>query len=158
MNRFLMKCDLSSWNNTNVSGVRKISSSDACELGRVMYEAYQGTIDYSGETIDEATMEVEETLKGKYGNIIEDACLLTEENGQIASAVIFNWFEEKQLPLLTFSMTRASSKGKGHAKNLLQASLSVLNKAGHSECCLFVTEGNEPAISIYKSLGFKVVI
>ena len=111
MNRFLMKYDLSSWNNTDVSGVRKISSSDARELGRVMYEAYQGTIDYSGETIDEATAEVE-----------------------------------------------ATSKGKGHAKNLLRASLSFLNKAGYSECCLFVTEGNEPAISIYKSLGFKVVI
>lgn len=78
------------------------------------------------------------------------------ENGQVASVIIFNWFEEKQLPLLTFSMIRASSEGRGHAKNLLKTGLTVLNKAGYSECCLFVTEGNEPPISIYKALGFQI--
>lgn len=152
-----MKCDLSEWNTGMTPGMRKISLSDSKVLGEVMYEAYKGTIDYSGETIEEAGKEVEETLNGKYGKIIEDACLLIEENGQVASALIFNWFEEKQLPLLTFSMTRASCKGKGNAKKLLKAGLTVLNKAGYSECCLFVTEGNEPAISIYKALGFQII-
>lgn len=157
MNRFLMKCDLSKWNTDLTPGMRKILLSDSKALGEVMYEAYKGTIDYAGETIEEASKEVEETLNGKYGKIIEDACLLIEEDDQVASALIFNWFEEKQLPLLTFSMTRAASKGKGHATNLLKAGLTVLNKAGYTECCLFVTEGNEPAISIYKALGFKIV-
>lgn len=118
-----MKTDLATWNYHEVSGVRKIIPSDLKELGVVMYDAYLGTIDYSGESIEDATVEVEETFNGKYGKIIDDACLLTKENGQIASAVIFNWFEEEQMPLLTFSMTRASFKGKGHAKKLLQAGL-----------------------------------
>ncbi len=156
MNRFLMKCNLATWKSDLTMGMRKISLSDSKVLGEVMYEAYKGTIDYSDETVEEARTEVEETLKGKYGKTIEDACLLIEENGQVVSAVIFNWFEKKQLPLLTFSMTRASAKGKGHAKNLLKSGLSVLNQAGYSECCLFVTEGNEPAISIYKKLGFQM--
>lgn len=156
MKRFLMKTDLSKWIGHQELGVRKILISDARALGEVMYEAYVGTIDYSGETVAEACSEVEETLNGKYGMIIEDACLLTEENNQIVSAVIFNWFKDEQMPLLTFSMTRAEFKGKGHAKKLLRAGLAALSNTGHSHCCLYVTEGNEPAISIYKSLDFEV--
>jgi ribosomal protein S18 acetylase RimI-like enzyme len=53
-------------------------------------------------------------------------------------------------------VSRSASKGKGFAKKLLKASLGVLSRAGYEKCCLVVTEGNEPAYSIYKSLGFEV--
>lgn len=157
MKRFLMKIDLSKWAGHKELGVRKISNSDNKALGDVMYEAYFGTIDYSGETVAEARTEVEETLNGKYGKVIIDACFLAEENGVITSAIIFNWFEEQSMPLLTFSMTRASFKGKGFAKKLLKAGLASLADSGYTQCCLVVTEGNEPAFSIYKSIGFEIV-
>lgn len=155
--RILMKIDLSSWKSHQIGDVRKISTEDAFELGTVMYEAYLGTIDYSGETLEEARSEIADTLHGKYGKIIENACLVTEDQGEITSAVIFNWYEKENMPLLTFTMTRSSQKGKGLAKKLLKTGLAVLAKEGYKECCLVVTVGNEPAISIYKSLGFEVV-
>lgn len=154
--RILMKTDLSAWKNHQNDEVRKITTDDIFDLGAVMYEAYLGTIDYSGETLEEARSEIADTLRGKYGRLIENACLVNEEHGFITSAVIFNWFEKENMPLLTFSMTRASHKGKGLAKKLLKAGLAVLWKEGYKECCLVVTEGNEPAVSIYKSLGFEI--
>ncbi|MGZ3733280.1 MAG: GNAT family N-acetyltransferase [Parachlamydiaceae bacterium] len=155
--RILMKADLSAWVDYNDLGFRKIAATDSFALGEVMYEAYKGTIDYEGETLEEARSEIIDTLRGKYGKVIENACLVTEENGFITSAVIFNWFEKENMPLLTFTMTRASHKGKGLAKKLLKSGLAALAKEGYKDCCLVVTDGNEPAVSIYKSLGFEVI-
>ena len=155
--RLLMKIDLSSWSSHHESAARKILNSDRPALGEVMYEAYRGTLDYSGETLEESSLEIAQTLDGKYGAIISQACLVVEADGKIASAVIFNWFEREKMPLMTFSMTRDSQKGKGYAKKLIRAGLGVLAREKYSECCLVVTDGNEPALSIYKSLGFRVV-
>ena len=123
-------------------------------LGEVMYEAYLGTIDYDGESKEDAAEEMKGTLAGKYGKPISSACLLIGEE-EVASAIIYTWYEEEKMPLLTFSMTRASEKGKGYAKKLIKESLMRLKEDGYAECCLFVTDGNEPAISIYKKIGFK---
>jgi GNAT superfamily N-acetyltransferase len=119
-----------------------------------MYEAYKGIVDYGGESIDDAKAEIAGTLEGKYGNIIQKASLVAEYDGKIVSAIIFNWLEKEAMPLLTFTMTRAEYKGMGFAKKLIKAALHNLALKGYKSCCLVVTEGNEPAISIYKSIGF----
>jgi hypothetical protein len=38
-------------------------------LGTLMVEAYQGSIDYQGETVDQSIEEVRKTLLGKYGKL-----------------------------------------------------------------------------------------
>lgn len=152
-----MKTSLAKWNKGMIDqGLRNIQEADIDALGHVMYEAYLGTIDYNGETLDEAKSEIRETFQGKYGKIIASACFLTEENLRITSAAVFSWYEKEQMPLLTFTMTRASHKGQGLATKLLKNGLVALAKEGYSNCCLAVTEGNEPAISIYKALGFEL--
>ena len=155
VNRILMKLNLDEINFERSKNAKKIKKEDSFALGEVMYEAYKGTIDYDGETIDEAAEEVKGTLDGKYGHLIDSACLTLENSNRIASAIFFTWFEDEEMPLLTFSMTRVSEKGKGFAKELIKESLMRLKELKYSKCCLFVTEGNEPAISIYKSIGFK---
>jgi hypothetical protein len=45
------------------------------------------------------------------------------------------------MPLLTFTMTRSSFKGRGYAKMLLKAGLNELIRAGQTQCCLVVTRG-----------------
>lgn len=154
MNRLLMKLDLNEIKFDRFEEAREIVPTDTFGLGEVMYEAYKGTIDYGGETKEEAEEEIKGTIEGKYGKLISPACLVVEKSKKIASAIIYSWFEDEKMPLLTFSMTRASEKGKGFAKKLIQESLMRLSEQGYSNCCLVVTEGNEPAISIYKSLGF----
>jgi L-amino acid N-acyltransferase YncA len=154
--RLFMEIDLSIIENFNDSKIRKINQMDQQALSELMLDSYRGTIDYGGETLEEASLEIAGTLQGKYGKIIEDACLVIEENKALVSAIIINYFEKEKMPLVTFTMTRALNKGKGFAKKLLKAGLTNLKTAGHKTCCLYVTEGNEPAIAIYKSLGFKI--
>lgn len=151
-----MKVSLVGWKNLqSEANFRKVTSNDVEALGLVMYDAYQGTVDYSGETIDEATAEICETLNAKYGPLISGASLLACEDEIAISAVLFTYFEEHQMPLLTFAMTKSSHKGQGIGKRLLNSGLASLADQGYSECCLYFTHGNEPAISIYRAMGFK---
>lgn len=156
-NRLLMMVDLAGYSEEHRAALaRQIQDEDAERVGHLMLEAYRGTIDYAGESLSDSVQEVRGTLAGKYGKPIAPACLVMEVDGQAASAVIFTWYEKEQMPLLTFSITDSAFKGRGFAKELIVGGLVKLKALGYSKCCLVVTEGNEPAFSIYRKLGFQV--
>lgn len=134
---------------------RELATTDLIGLGTLMFDAYQGTIDYEGESPEEALRETEGTMAGKYGELIGPACLVQDEGGAIVSAVIFTWNGEERAPMLNYSMTRASHKGQGLAKRLILRGLHILKAMAYEDCYLVATEGNEPAISIYKKIGFR---
>lgn len=135
---------------------RSISESDAEVLGEIMLEAYRGTIDSEGETLEDAIGEVKGTLSGKYGKFLWDVSLIAEIESTPAAAILFTWSEKDNMPLLAFSMTHAKFKGRGLASTLIRAGLSKLAEKDYKECCLVVTNGNEPAFSIYKKIGFQI--
>lgn len=154
--RLSMKIKLPLQSSISNSNIRLVSESDGEILGHVMLEAYRGTIDSEGETLEDAISEAKGTLNGKYGKFLWNASLIAEVDSVPAAAILFTWSEKDNMPLLAFSMTHAHFKGKGLASELIKAGLAKLFEEGHSECCLVVTEGNEPALSIYKKLGFQV--
>lgn len=51
----------------------------------------------------------------------------------------------------------AAHRGKGLGRHLLERSIQVLRGWGISRMGLEVTESNEPALALYRSLGFEVV-
>lgn len=138
-----------------VSGVRLIRHSDTVLLGVLMFEAYQGTVDYAGETLDQSIGEIEETLNGKYGPVIWEASFIVMSGQKAISAIVFVHFEKEKMPLLAFTMTHPEFKGQGYSKKLIGRSLGQLTKMKIDECCLVVTEGNQPAQGIYERLGFQ---
>ncbi len=152
--RHLMYFDLQKATETPDLEASIITSADKEKLGELMYEAYQGTIDYGGETLDEAIQEISGTLDGKYGELISIPSLKIEQNGIAIAATIFVFFEKEQMPLLSFTMTHPQYKGKGLAQKLLKQGLRDLKNLGYKNCCLVVTEGNQPAQMIYEKLGF----
>lgn len=77
-----------------------------------MLQAYKGTADYDGESLEDSIGEIKGTLEGKYGSLIEQASYVIEENGISAAAVIFTMNEKEKIPLLTFAMTDPSFKNK----------------------------------------------
>ena len=91
-------------------GARTVSRDDVPALGQLMLAAYRDTIDYQGETLKEAVAEVRGTLDGQYGTFLGDCSFLVEEGGQLLAVCMLTWSEELKAPLLTFSMTRCSSK------------------------------------------------
>lgn len=123
-------------------------------LGALLVEAYRGTIDYQGETVEESIQEVVQTFNGKYGKFIPEASFVVISERRAISAIVFVHFEKEKMPLLAFTMTHPDFKGKGLSKKLIGLSLGQLEKMNFPECCLVVTEGNQPAQGIYERLGF----
>ena len=60
-------------------------------------------------------------------------------------------------PILTFVVVHPDVKRQGLGSFLLASSGNALVSAGFALLDLFVTEENEPAVSLYRKLGFRVV-
>ena len=139
----------------NVWQYRTILKSDVHSLGVLMLEAYQGTIDYEGETLQDAVSEVQATIDGKYGLFLNECSFLIEEGERILSACMVTWSERMQLPLLAYSMTHPAVKNQGMATFLIKKSINALHAQRYREVYLVVTEGNEAAQHLYKKIGFR---
>jgi GNAT superfamily N-acetyltransferase len=134
---------------------RNITHSDYQSLGNLMLEAYRGTVDYDGESLEDSIGEMKGTLEGQYGSFIEPASYLIKVNGMSCAAAIFTTNEKEKLPLLTFAMTHPAFKNKGMSKYLIRKGLNALLDLGYRDCFLVVTEGNQPAQSMYEKMGFR---
>lgn len=151
--RHVMYLDIQN-NSVAPLNVKNITLAEGTDLGRLMYDSYQGTIDYEGETLEESIQEINGTLSGKYGDLIESASLYVSEAGKIISSVIFVFYKKEDMPLLTFTMTHPDHRGKGLSQKLIKLAVNNLGNLGYKRCCLVVTDGNQPAQSIYEKLGF----
>lgn len=134
---------------------RTISQKDIRPLGTLMLESYRDTIDYEGETLEDAVKEVCATLHGKYGLFMEQCSFLIEESGQILSACIVVWSEQPKLPLIAYTMTHPGCQSQGMAAFLLKKSITSLFAQGYKEAYLVVTRGNTAAHHLYEKIGFQ---
>jgi predicted GNAT family acetyltransferase len=134
---------------------KNISKKDIRALGVLMLEAYRDTIDYEGEHLEDAISEVEETINGKYGPLLQKCSFMIEEDGQAHSASLVTWSEEMRMPLLAFSMTNSRFKNHGMAGFLLKKSMNSLLEEGYIEVYLVVTKGNDFVQHLYEKLGFQ---
>ncbi len=131
-------------------------AADAEAIAVLMFEAYRGTIDAEPtDTVDTARGEVATTFEGGYGDLIPEASFLAEEGGELVSAsLVTRWRDH---PLIAFTMTTPGRKGRGLSRAALVRSLAALVDAGEDHVDLAVTDGNEPAQHLYRTLGFVEV-
>lgn len=129
---------------------------DADSLARLMLEAYRGTVDDSGETLDDARAEVAKTLDGGYGRFDFDASEVIERGAEIVSCTMVTHYEG--LPMIAFSLTLPEWRRQGLARAGLRRTMNRLAQAGHQRVQLAVTSGNTPAERLYESLGFADVL
>ncbi|MFZ4574940.1 MAG: GNAT family N-acetyltransferase [Phycisphaerales bacterium] len=61
------------------------------------------------------------------------------------------------VPLIAFSMTSPPWKRRGLARAGLVRVLRLLAARGEGAVDLIVTEGNDPAMALYRGLGFEIV-
>lgn len=133
---------------------RTISKKDADVLGVLMLESYKNTIDYEGETLEDAVSEVSATLNGKYGPFLEQCSFLIEDTERILSACIVVYSDEVELPLIAYTMTYPGNANHGMATYLIKKSMNALLVHGYKGLYLVVTEGNAAARHIYEKVGF----
>lgn len=124
-------------------------------LAELMLDAYRGTVDYEGESLQEAKEEIGNLLGGMYGTFLADHSFAHWDKNVLVSATLVTL--QNGRPLLAFSMTRSDYKRRGYAKGLIIATAHSLAESGYSSLDLWVTDSNEAAISLYEELGFRIV-
>jgi RimJ/RimL family protein N-acetyltransferase len=117
-----------------------------------MMDAYVGTIDYGGETHEQAVEEVD--------GAFQDEALLAESrialrDGVIHSAVLVSLVDGDAF--IGYVMTRADDKNQGLASALLDLSVEAIWAAGYDEIRAVITEGNTPSEKVFTRAGFTIV-
>ena len=152
--RIKMKLRLQEQDFEKVFQCRTVSQNDTPSLGALMLASFYNTIDYEGETLEDAVQEVRETLNGKYGPFLENCSFLIEEKGLPLSAVLTVYSLEMGIPLIAYTITDPDYANQGMATFLLKKSVTALLASGYKEVFLVVTEGNASAYHVYEKLGF----
>jgi 3-oxoadipate enol-lactonase len=136
---------------------RPVTPADTPALARLMWDAYRGTIDDSGETLEDALAEVQQHFAGEDGPALDSCSFVIEQDGQALAAALVMLWEKTQRPLVSFLMTHPAVKNQGMGRYLLQKSINALLAQGYDDLALYVTDGNLPAQHLYEKMGFQIV-
>ncbi|NNJ47904.1 MAG: GNAT family N-acetyltransferase [Acidimicrobiia bacterium] len=130
--------------------IRSPTPDDRMALADLMMSAYVGTIDYDGETREQAVEEVD-------GAFADEALLresrVAHRDGTIHSAVLVSLVDGDAF--IGYVMTRADSKNSGLASALLDQSIEAIWTAGYEQVRCFITEGNRPSEKVFARAGFS---
>ncbi len=128
---------------------------DASALAELMIEAYRGTIDYDGESLDDAAREVNAYLAGKRGGpaLLNESRLAVDGHQLVGACLAADW-RERQATLIAYIMTHGAWKSQGLGKQMLSAVLQALRQQGYLQVRAVITEGNIPSERLFGRLGF----
>jgi ribosomal protein S18 acetylase RimI-like enzyme len=133
---------------------RTVEPSDASALGELLLAAYRGTVDDEGESKEDADAEVERVFADEYGPLLRDASFVVLDGERLVGASLVASSESR--PLLLYLVVHPNEQRRGLGTFLVTRSANALVAAGHSELDLFVTEANDPAVTLYRKLGFVI--
>jgi GNAT superfamily N-acetyltransferase len=125
--RFRMKLVLQDQQAQRVEGAwscRPITKDDIPALAQLVLDAYKGTIDDEGETLDEALTAIQDTFAGTSGELLNSCSWVIEEHGEaLACSIVTVWHEQ---PLLAYVMTHPAAQNQGLGRFLIQTSIESL--------------------------------
>ena len=80
-----------------VAGARRPRPDDLQALATLMMAAYQGTVDYTGESLDDAAHEIAKTFAGGYGVFLARYSYVVEYESKLVSASLVTRLEDRPL-------------------------------------------------------------
>jgi len=132
--------------------VRSPTPEDRLKLATLMMDAYVGTIDYEGETYEQAIEEVDGAFEHE---ALLNESRIAEHDDVIHSAVLVSLVDGDAF--IGYVMTKADDKNQGLASALLDLSAEAIWAAGYDQIRAFITEGNTPSEKVFLRVGFTVV-
>lgn len=126
-----------------------ITPDDLHPLAQLMLDAYRGTIDSEGETLQDAVDEVSSYFDDS--PLLEHSFQVRAEDGQPVSAVLVSQQDEDAF--IGYVITDPEHKGRGLATEVTSRALSSLQSAGYGRVVLYITEGNKPSERVFRGLG-----
>jgi L-amino acid N-acyltransferase YncA len=140
--------------NTLAGALRQPTLADAEPLAELMLDAYRGTIDDGGETIDNARDEVASYMASVLNPPLLSCSWLVAQPGQLAAACLICLWSRRRAPLVAYVVTRASHKRQALGQLVLAQSLASLRQAGYAEARAVITAENLPSEQLFGRLGF----
>lgn len=131
---------------------RPPTAADAEALAVLFIDAYRGTIDDEGETLDDARAVVRQLFDGGFGTMWWPVSEVVERPHGLAAATLVTRWEGQ--PFVAFSITAPAWQRQGLARVGLQRAMYRLAQGGEAVLRLVVTAGNTPAERLYAQLGF----
>src|SRR5947208_3127637 len=94
-------------------------------------------------------------FKGDSGQFMPDASYVALEGDRIVGAILVTYW--MGTPLVAELGVAKDRRGRGIGRALLEAAMGRLANRDEPRLALYVTLGNDPAIALYRSLGFVQV-
>ena len=137
---------------------RNPSLADQQILAELMLDSYRNTIDYDGETIDDAMREVESYFSG----LRDDSTWLNISwlgfvEDSLACASLVSFWKDRNAPIIAYIMTASQRKGKHLATLGVLRSLHSLAENKHAKVYAVITAGNVPSERVFTRIGFERV-
>ncbi len=133
------------------TAARPPTPADLDALAQLVLDAYQGTIDDEGETLDDARATIAQLFAGDFGTMLWACSEVVERDGRLVAATMITLYAGA--PFVAFTMTRPAWQRRGLARAGLQRAMARLAAGDETLLRLVVSEGN-PAEQLYASLGF----
>ena len=130
------------------------TEADIPALAELMIDAYRDTIDYDGETVEQAVAEIESYFAGETAEPLPYCSRLYFSGKQLAAACLVSWWPAPNTPLVAYVMTTSAYKGQGLGKLVVREALQALARDGYETVSAVITEGNIPSEELFAGLGF----
>ena len=136
---------------------RNPSIADQPILAELMLDAYRGTIDDDGETIDDAIREVESYFSHQDSSWFDCSWLGFKENDLVCASLVGFW-KDRASPIIAYVMTASKWKGKHFATIGVLRSLRSLSEKDYTKVYAVITEGNAPSERVFTQISFSRVV
>ena len=123
-------------------------------LAELMLDSYRDTIDYDGETIEDAMHEVESYFSSQDSTWLKSSWLAFIEN-DLACASLVGFWKDRNSPIIAYVMTASQHKGKRLATIGVSRSIESLTEKNYTKVYAVITEGNVPSERVFTRLGFR---
>lgn len=133
------------------TAARPPTPADLDALAQLVLDAYQGTIDDEGETLDDAQDTIAQLFAGDFGTMLWACSEVVERDGRLVAATMITLYVGG--PFVAFTMTHPAWQRRGLARAGLQRAMARLAAGDETLLRLVVSEGN-PAEHLYAQLGF----
>ena len=142
----------------NGYAVRACTGADDAALSSLYFESYDPGVAWG--SLQEAAVDIAATCAGEYGLLLTAASLLAfTPDGALAAAVLIverpPWEDTPDCPFVIGLFTDRAHRRRGLGAALLVGSAEVLASDGHVAVALRVAPDNEPAVRLYRGLGFE---